>query len=231
MDEFKTYLKLRADIYQVLAYGFYMELDAALINDLKIFLPVFEKIQGTFPQPSMQEGISLFLQFIKVAEADMASTIADYERHFARVFLSTGFSQGIKSIVPHESVYLSANGLSMQAQRDEVLRCFYDEGVGKCPDFREPEDHISAEMNFISLLSRQTIDAWQRDDENMALAKLNAQLNFIRDHLLKWVFDVCDDLFDVGDYLFYRVMARLTAGFVQADYQFLGELFGKENQS
>ena len=53
----------------------------------------------------------------------------------------------------------------MQEQRDQVLGFFYLQGIGKEPDFKEPEDHISAEMNFMSLLSRQTYDAILENDE------------------------------------------------------------------
>ena len=96
MNEISEYIKLRAMIYQVLAYGYYMEPDAAYIADLKESLPIFQMIHAGYSSALIEEGISLFERFAKIAEADMEKTILDYERHFALVFLSTGFPEGEK---------------------------------------------------------------------------------------------------------------------------------------
>lgn len=228
MEAFKEYLKLRGTLYHLLAFGFYREPDPAYIEDLKAHLPVFETIHDGFPESSFKEGIAFLRRFIEIAETDMEGTVSDYERHFAFVFLSPGFPEGRKSIVPHESVYLSARGWAMQEQRDEVLACFFNEGIAKEPDFKEPEDHISAQMHFLSLLSRQTCDALMTDDEDLAMEKIESQLHFLEDHLMRWVPRVCDDLFNAGDFTIYKALAKLTAGFVEIDHRFLAELLNNE---
>ena len=121
MEEFKEYLNLRSTIYKILSYGFYMEPDEEYLYDLKTYVPVFYRYDDYFPSSSIKEGILLLEQFLKSAEMDMEKVISDHERRFAAIFLSTGFSERVKGVVPHESVYRSETGWTMQDQRDEVL--------------------------------------------------------------------------------------------------------------
>lgn len=220
-ERFKEYLNLRSTIYRILAHGFYMEPDPEYLHDLKMYVPVFLTYHECFPDHLLKEGITLLEQFLVTAEMDMTEVISEHERRFAILFLSSGSSEGVKSIVPHESVYLSDTGWSMQDQRDEVLASYYAEGVGKTEGFKEPEDHISAELNFISLLSRQTMEALSDSKGQLVRSKLESQLSFLRMHLIQWAHKMCDDLFRASDSGLYKALARLTSGFIAADAMFL----------
>ena len=59
------------------------------------------------------------------------------------------------------------------------------------------------------------------------MSKLEIQLDFLDKHLMKWIHKVCEDLYGIGNFMLYQSIARLTAGFIEADYQFLAEILGK----
>ena len=230
MKNFKEYLNIRSTIYKILSYGFYMEPDAVYFQELKMYIPLFSIYQEHFRGSSIKDGINLLEKFLEYAEKAMDEVVLEHERTFASIFLSPGFPQGIKSVVPHESIYLSDKGWSMQNQRDEVLAFYYAEGVGKTDKFKEPEDHVSAEMNFISLLSQQTIEALSSNDEQLMRYKLKIQFSFLETHLMKWVHRMCEDLYLISNSDFYKALARLTSGFVSADFIFLEAILNEKRQ-
>ena len=87
----------------------------------------------------------------------------------------------------------------------------------KPKDFPEPEDHVAVEFDFMSNLCNWTSQTIQKHDVENALAYLNLQNEFLRDHVLRWVPDLCNKLDDAASTSFYKALAHITLGFVTID--------------
>jgi TorA maturation chaperone TorD len=208
-SELKEYLSLRQKIYSILGYAFYKEADENYLKELGRYASVFEEMYKINENADLIQG----LEYLRYTPDEDVSFL---RKQYARLFLSTGYAQKLKSIIPQESVYLSPNHLSMQDQRDEVLEIYYNEGIGKNKDFREPDDHITAEFHFMAQLSEKTIEYMESEPE-IAKSKLEVQLNFLDLHILKWVPAVCSDIMELTTTNYFKAIAKLTNGFVETD--------------
>jgi len=213
VKELQKYLAVRKKIYSLLGYAFYKEADAEYIAELRTFMPIFKELQGAL-------GNEHLLQGIDYVEATSDAELGILKMQFARIFLSTSYATKLKSVVPQESVYLSPNRISMQDQRDEVLEIYYSEGIGKNKDFHEPDDHITAEFHFMSQMSQKSIDDLD-SGITAALPRLKLQVDFLNNHILKWVPAVCDDIVEITETNFFKAVAKLTNGFIETDCQML----------
>jgi TorA maturation chaperone TorD len=196
------YMRLRSSLYRLLARPWYLESTERYLEDLKRHIPVFKSF-GEYSE-DLEEAFALLAKALENIDSDL---IDRHERAFARIFLNTGYAVKAKHVAPVESVYLSASGLMMQEEWEQVLESYYEQNV-HAPKFTEPADHISAEMHFLAL----RIDA-------------EKQRSFLENHLLKWVDRVTQDLYEVSDETscadYFRAVALLTAWFVHTDYEIL----------
>ena len=104
------------------------------------------------------------------------------------------------------------------------VRAFYERfGLVSERKEREPEDHIGLEMEFMSCLCDRHGECLRKGDAEKASVTVQAQRDFLDEHLLQWVLRFCEavDRFAWTD--FFRGMAQLTEGFVAWDRRFLGE--------
>lgn len=210
MDELKEYFALRKNIYNHLSKGFYKEPTSEYLDKMRKYSLIFKEISVNYENADLSKGSAVFEKFI-----DSGKSTDELAREFVLIFLSAGLPEGINSIVPHESVYLSPLGLTMQEQRDEVLEIYYNQSVGRNDDFKEPEDHISAELGFMAFMSGKTSE----------MQDIGVQQSFLENHLLKWAPKMCDDVYDIGsDY--YKALALFTKGFLIVDRQFLEAVVG-----
>ncbi len=218
MDTLKDYLGLRANLYRVLAAAWYKEPTNAWLARLKSFTPVFETMAEETGDTVLREGARLLKETPGEIDEDA------YAKKFAAIFLVNNAASGVRVVTPHESVYLSGSGLVMQAEWDKVLETFVNEGIGKADDFKEPEDHISAEMHFLALLSNQAAECLDGGDKGGFLKKTGTQACFLAEHTNKWVDLLKEHMEKHTDDPLYLAAAYLTAGFVHADTVFAAEL-------
>jgi TorA maturation chaperone TorD len=125
---------------------------------------------------------------------------------YASLFLNVGK----KPVFPFESVYTSSDHLVMQRARDEVVNLYRQEGLARAESFREPEDHIAIEFEFMAYLCQKSVEALQADKHAQALFYLTKQREFLIKHLLVWVPSFCDDVEQAAKSDLYRGVARLT---------------------
>ncbi len=221
MDALKDYLGLRANLYRVLAAAWYKEPTNAWLARLKSFTPVFESMADETGEPALREGARLLKEAPGKIDEDA------YAKKFAGIFLVNNAASDVRAVTPHESVYLSGSGLVMQDEWDKVLETFVGEGIGKAEDFKEPEDHIAAEMHFLALLSKQTAEYLNNGDKDGVRKKIETQARFLAEHTDKWVEPLKEHMEKLTDDPLYLAVTYLTAGFVHADTAFTGELAGE----
>ena len=163
---------------------------------------------------ALDEGAALFRAFLrKAAAADLQEMETALAAEYAALFLNAGK----RSVHPFESVYTSAGRLVMQKARDEVLAAYRQAGLAQSEEFKEPEDHIALELEFMADLCRKLSRALAEGDRLACLAFLARQREFLDTHLLIWVPAFCNDLGKASSSDFYRGIATLTAEFIQSE--------------
>ena len=69
---------------------------------------------------------------------------------------------------PSESIYGKTGGSVMQEERDQVLIMYRSVGLDRSNDFREPEDHVAIELQFMSILADKTARATELAKSRMS---------------------------------------------------------------
>ena len=101
-------------------------------------------------------------------------------------------------------------------------------GFGEIAPEAGPQDHLGAELRFLSMLSFREAEAWEREAEAKALAMQEAQRAFLEQHLMTWLPDYSLRLADESREPFYRAVAQLTLVFaerIQADLEYNHDAF------
>ncbi len=127
-------------------------------------------------------------------------------KEYARIFLGPG-----KPIAhPYEAVYI--DGRLMGESTERVRRCYAEAGLQIRASNRELPDHISLELAFMAyLVSKEEIET-ERES-----AWRERQLRFLRDHLSRWVPNLCDKIDQSDAHGFFRQAAREANALVQKD--------------
>jgi len=109
-----------------------------------------------------------------------------------------------------------------------VLAIYRSAGLDKQASWKEGEDHIGVELEFLSVLCQRASVALSQGNEDEAHALLRIQANFLEDHLLSWVPLMTADLQRFAHTDFYRALGYITDGFLAVDSEFLKEVFTGE---
>ncbi len=167
-----------------------------------------------FNGPASRTELGVFGEFLgNLKGSDLERAAADLAAEYAGLFLNAGDH----SVFPYESVYTSPERLLMQKARDDVLRDYIQQGLGKSVSYNEPEDHLATELEFMSFLCEKTVKALQIDDGEQGIACLQKQVEFLEQHLLVWCPGFCSDMMAASTSDFYRGIALLTRNFLQSE--------------
>lgn len=85
-----------------------------------------------------------------------------------------------------ESVYFGEQHLVFQEQTLQVREWYSRFGLQAKNLHREPDDHIGLELNFVAHLATMTSQAIDLDDQDAFEKTLQAQRDFLAEHLLRW---------------------------------------------
>jgi putative dimethyl sulfoxide reductase chaperone len=112
----------------------------------------------------------------------------------------------------------------MQEPRDQVLKLYRSMGVDKSNQFKEPEDHVSLELQFMTHLCDKTNSALKENNVSEARRCLEMQRDFLTEHLGKWIPKLCADILKSAKLEFYKAIAKITKGYVEMDKTLVTEL-------
>ncbi len=116
----------------------------------------------------------------------------------------------------------------MQDARDEVLALYRAAGLDKQDSWKEGEDHIALELEFMQILSERTVEALTQGDMDAAVSLIKRQNGFLEDHLSAWVPFLAGEMVRFAKTDFYRGLAYLVQGFVEEDALLIQELLADE---
>lgn len=213
--ELQAVFEQRAGTYQLLARLYCKEIDERLLKELRA-----KRWRVSTGNASVDEGHRLIATYLsRVWENTLTELAADY----MRVFYGHGYNSH-SAAYPFESVYTSEKRLLMQSARDEVLALYRAAGLKKGDSWKEGEDHIGLELEYMQVLATRTAEALGARDERKAVQLVKMQLNFLREHLSQWVPILARNMEKFAKTDFYVGLAYLTDGFVENDRVLLEEM-------
>lgn len=221
-DELARLNTQRAATYGMLARLYRNEIDDAFLTELRSMrYPINTGNDNT------DEGYRLMAHFLSNV---WANTLDDLSVDYSRTFIGHGVD-GYSAAYPYESVYTSPKRLMMQDARDEVLAIYRSYGLDKQESWKEGEDHVALEMEFMQTLANRTADALEKGDEDEAVALLETQHNFLYDHLGAWAPMMTRDMKRLAKTDLYQGLAYLTDGFLSTDLTFLKDVLTDEDEA
>lgn len=202
----------RAKTYGLLSRLYRVEIDQSFLDELHAM-----RFPANTGNDEADRGFRLIAGYLSnLWENSLEELAVDY----ARVFIGQGID-AFSAAYPFESVYTSEKRLLMQDARDEVLAIYRSAGLDKQDSWKEGEDHIAVELEFVKLLSERTAEALRNENDERALFYLSTQLNFMEDHLLSWVPMMTEEVQRFAQTDLYKGLALLTNGYLKADKEFL----------
>ena len=214
-QEIARAMESRAATYGLLARLYRREVDQALLEELKTVHFPFDTGNGL-----VDSGYRMMVTYLsKTWENTLTELAADY----LRTFLGHGID-GHSAAYPYESVYTSERRLLMQDARTEVLALFRANGLEKDSSFKDAEDHIALELEFMQLMALRCAEALRSNDADEALALVRAQAAFLDDHLMAWVPLFTTEMLKFAKTDLYRGLSRVTEGFLTEDQRVLEEI-------
>ena len=141
----------------------------------------------------------------------------------------TGSFAGVKTYeertaVPCGSLFLDPEGHYYTHQRGVVYGIYKQELFRLNSGVYLPEDHLSFELEFLGLMSKDCRQALEDGDLDLALHKLQVSRDFIEQNILSWFDDFQEIASKLIETRFYRGVMRVTKGWLQLDLQTCADL-------
>jgi TorA maturation chaperone TorD len=207
----------RAAMYSFLSRAFKTEVDERFLQDVIEIETTLKLLSESQSGGELKEANTLLIEFAKQfrdLKGDKRDAfIIDLAAEYARLFL--GVSERPVHLV--ESVYLSKDHLLYQEPYHEIVQAYKSLGYEKDKDFKEPEDHVAVEFEFMANLCKWTSKSLDKGDVEKGVAFINLQREFLRDHIDRWVPLLCEQLEKEATSPFYKALAHLTKGFITLD--------------
>ena len=177
-EELLALLDQRTSPYILLSRLYLKEVDAQLLDELH---------EMCYPMATGDDDVDTGYLYIATFLSNLwAESLTELAVDYARTFIGHG-NTAYSCAYPYESVYTSPTRMVMQDARDEVLAIYRAAGREKSADFKEYEDHLALELEFVGWLCTQCAQALTAGDEEAAFGLAVQQRNFLEGHLLNWI--------------------------------------------
>ncbi len=217
LEEFAKTNDSRAKAYGLLSRLYAKEMDDELLEQLR---------KTSFPVRSgsdlADEGMRLMATYLSNV---WSGTLQELAVDYVHAFIGSGMD-AFSAAYPYESVYTSPKRLMMQEARDEVLAIYRSQALDKAKTWKESEDHIARECEFMAAMANRTADACRKGDEDGVASLLLTQHNFLADHLYAWTGMMTSDMRKFARTDFYKGLADYTDGFLASDIELLRNVLG-----
>jgi TorA maturation chaperone TorD len=211
-------------LFGLLGKIIYADLDQAWLESL-IRDEVFVEAPFGAEQVEVQRGIELLGRWTNENQGGLeAPQFKALQDDYLHLFIGLG-----KVLAPMwESVYFSEKKLMFQESTLQVREWYARFGVQAERINNEPDDHIGLELLFISHLASLAFHAIEQGDQNKLNEALQAQRDFLSEHLLRWGPVWAKLVKQNANTDFYRGIAHLTHGSLLAVAEMLEIKMPKE---
>jgi TorA maturation chaperone TorD len=186
----------------------YEDLDRAWLQTL-IAEDVFAESPFGVQQTEIRRGLELMQRWSAenhggISDEEMTTLEAD------RLRLFVGLDRVLAPV--WGSVYFTESHLVFQEQTLQVREWYARFGLQMERLHQEPDDHIGLELSFIAHLASRAAQAIDEADEAALDSLLQAQRQFLSEHLLRWGPAWARLVKKHAQTDFYRALAHLTHG-------------------
>jgi len=195
----------RAAVYRLLGGAFVSPTPARLEE-----LALAAATAATAAAGRLRDKLARFA--IAASEADPVATANEH------VFL---FGRQVRCS-PYESAYSGLSPFGDKTARLADVAGFYEAfGVGPAAAQPDMEDHVGAELEFMSALALK--EAWARGEGDAEAAEITreAQVKFLTDHLGRWAEAFAGEVEEATPLPFYTAAASLLAAWIAAEVETL----------
>jgi putative dimethyl sulfoxide reductase chaperone len=146
-----------------------------------------------------------------LSSGDAEALLSVFNKDFDALFIGPG-----KLLAPPwESVFRSHEHIIFDKQTLQVRQYYARFGLQVPNLHREPDDHIGLELLFLSHLCGLTVSALEESRQDDVAMILQAQRDFLRDHVLQWAVQFARKVIANARTDYYRGLAHLLVGTLQ----------------
>jgi TorA maturation chaperone TorD len=202
---------VRASLYGLLAKCLFSEPSLGTLREVEEQVSSLREKIAIWDEPELKTSFQDFLHAL--AQSNPEKLAVDY----AGLFL--GGKEG--SMCPSESSYLEKIIYGQITLK--VIEFYAQHGFIKDETFHEPDDHIAVEFAFMSVMGWNFVEMIQGGGMESSDYRnhLEPQLNFLADHLMKWVPAWATQVRGSSETDFYRTLVALAQACMEADCRLL----------
>jgi len=216
MSEIEDILDTRRNFYAFL-YRMYVEEPAReFADDLVNGRVRFQELTSLEINAELSEGFRLLKEFMKKSKGKKVDALyEDLRDEYTLLFIGP-FKLPVQ---PYEAWWVS--GKLRGEPLVKLKRDYRKAGIVKSREFVEIEDHIAFELKFMHYLCEEALSA---DTQERLKECLKLQREFLDNHILKWMPNYCDALYEYKLSDFYKGIAKITKGFILLDDTVISDL-------
>ena len=216
MSEIEGMLETRTSFYGFLYRMYVEEPTREFANDLTNGKFDFAELVALDINPELSEGFRLLNAFMDKSKGKDGDTIYKALRdEYTLLFIGPGRLP----VEPYEAWWVSGKRLGEPLVK--VIEAYRKAGIVRSKEYPEPEDYIGFELKFLHYLCEEEMAAESRERLKECL---KLQREFFDEHVLKWVPNFCDALYNYKLSNFYKGIAKLTKGFILFDSAVISDL-------
>ena len=224
VDEIKKATATRGTIYRFLSKGFSSEVDEPFLEWLVKVQPAIARLAESSDDEDFVKGSGLLGEFARDVEANYEKDKSGFLVRLAIEYAALFLNVGKKPVHLFESVFLGKDHLLYEEPYFDVVRIYKIYGFKKRGSFKEPDDHVAIELEFMAHLCDFAVKSIDDKRADYAAGYLGNQEEFLEDHLGKWASLLGDKLKASTKNDFYLSLAYLLKGFVSSDMLLVPQL-------
>ncbi|WP_180954936.1 TorD/DmsD family molecular chaperone [Bacillus sp. V3-13] len=125
---------------------------------------------------------------------------------------------------PWESVYRTRERILFGEPTLKMREKLRDFDLHYEEEHKEPEDHISVELEFMNYLIDKTMWSIDEENEKECSKALYYQFRLLDEHLMKWIEPFTADILLNTTSCLYKGSALFLRDFIQEDYEYMKEI-------
>jgi len=131
-------------------------------------------------------------------------------------------------VPPWASVYNGGDRTLFQESTLQVRRKYFQHHLQSVNYPHEADDHIALELDFMTVLSRLSLDCFEQQRMTQFKELIDEQRSFLTQHMLTWLPAFSEKLQSSGRCVLYPLIAALTCQILCADSALLREIAGTQ---
>jgi len=154
------------------------------------------------------------------SELNTGVTVDDLKIQFAKLFI--GPYQLLAP--PFGSIYLDGKHQIMGDSTLDVVKRYSAAGLTVDESFKNPPDHISAELEFMHILIIEELNCLHKGCADEAVVWLVRQFEFLNSHIGQWMDAFTGLTIKKTQLPYFKYLAIATQQFIKEEMQWFGEM-------